>query len=170
MSKKKLKTRPLRKTLLIVVEGEAEVVFVNHLRTLYVKRETSPHTTIKNARGKGGAHVLKKGNAYTRQADYDQKVLILDTDVNWGVAQKKKAADENWIVIESTPCFEAFLLDILNIHYPGDSQAQKKRFDKKFHGAAHEVTVIKKIYSQEVLNDAALRMENLAKLIDVIRY
>ena len=54
MSKKKLKTRPLRKTLLIVVEGEAEVVFVNHLRTLYVKRETSPHTTIKNARGKGG--------------------------------------------------------------------------------------------------------------------
>ena len=94
----------------------------------------------------------------------------MDTDVNWGVAQKKKAADENWIVIESTPCFEAFLLDILNIHYPGDSQAQKKRFDKKFHGAAHEVTVIKKIYSQEVLNDAALRMENLAKLIDVIGY
>ncbi len=105
-----------------------------------------------------------------RQADYDQKVLILDTDVNWGVAQKKKAADENWIVIESTPCFEAFLLDILNIHYPGDSQAQKKRFDKKCQGAAHEVTVIKKIYSQEVLNDAASRMENLAKLIDVIRY
>ena len=58
----------------------------------------------------------------------------------------------------------------LNIHYPGDSQAQKKRFDKKCQGAAHEVTVIKKIYSQEVLNDAASRMENLAKLIDVIRY
>ena len=75
---------------MIVVEGQAEVIFVNHLRTLYVKRETSPHTTIKNARGKGGAHVLKKGNAYTRQADYDQKVLILDTDVNWAWRRRKR--------------------------------------------------------------------------------
>ena len=80
----------MRKTKLIVVEGKAEEVFVKHLVSLYVVRGASTHPTVKNARGKGGAHVLDVALRNMCNAQFDQVVLVLDTDVQWGQRNKER--------------------------------------------------------------------------------
>ncbi|MEI2642189.1 MAG: hypothetical protein V9G10_07610 [Candidatus Nanopelagicales bacterium] len=42
----------------VVGEGDAEVLFMQHLKSLYVQRGSGVVVTIKNARGKGAAHVV----------------------------------------------------------------------------------------------------------------
>ena len=87
---KQSKMRSMRKTKLIVVEGKAEEVFVKHLVSLYVLRGASTHPTVKNARGKGGAHVLDVALRNMCNAQFDQVVLVLDTDVQWGQRNKER--------------------------------------------------------------------------------
>ncbi|WP_348753881.1 hypothetical protein [uncultured Aquincola sp.] len=77
--------RAQRRTVLLVGEGLAEQVFLGHLRALYVARG-SKSVTVKNAKGKGGAHVLDYPVRQARQADYDEVAAVLDTDTQWGAA------------------------------------------------------------------------------------
>ena len=46
---------------------------------------------IKNAKGKGGKHVLDYTIGQRKTADYDELAALLDTDTDWGDAQKAVA-------------------------------------------------------------------------------
>ena len=50
--------RRIAKTLLIVGEGDSECVLLSHLKSIYVVRGSGWVVSIKNARGKGAAHVV----------------------------------------------------------------------------------------------------------------
>jgi len=50
--------RRVARTVLVVGEGDAEVMFLQQLMSLFVVRGSGVVVTIKNARGKGAAHVV----------------------------------------------------------------------------------------------------------------
>lgn len=52
------KPRQVARTVLLVGEGDAEVQFMQHLKGMYVQRGSGVVVTVKNARGKGEAHVV----------------------------------------------------------------------------------------------------------------
>lgn len=158
----------MRKTKLIVVEGKAEEVFVKHLVSLYVVRGASTHPTVKNARGKGGTHVLDIALRHMRSAQFDQVALVLDTDVQWGPKEQRTALDHGMSVIENLPCFEAFLLEIMGIVEQGASKDQKKRFLKELGGEAHNPQLIQKNFSKELIEREKLRVVNLQELIRIL--
>ena len=69
--------------LLLVGEGDAEVQLIQHLKRLYVERGSGIVVTIKNARGKGAGHVVDFAYRQSRNAAYDAKAALLDTDTDW---------------------------------------------------------------------------------------
>lgn len=77
------KLRQVARTVLLVGEGDAEVQFMQHLKGLYVQRGSGIVVTIKNARGKGAAHVVDFAFRQSRNAAYDMKATLLDTDADW---------------------------------------------------------------------------------------
>lgn len=72
--------RQVARTVLVVGEGDAEVLFLQHLKALYVQRGSGVVVTIKNARGKGAANVVDFAARQSRNAAYDLVVALLDTD------------------------------------------------------------------------------------------
>lgn len=103
--------RAVRRTLLIVGEGLAEEVFLRHLKRVYVERGHKT-ITVKNAKGKGGGHVLAYTAGQRKAADYDQVAALLDTDADWNDERRALAQRQRIHVFEATPCLEALLLDI----------------------------------------------------------
>lgn len=67
--------RQAARTVLLVGEGDAEVLFMRHFKSLYVHRYSGVAVTIKNARGMGAAHVVDFAYRQSRNADYDAKLL-----------------------------------------------------------------------------------------------
>ncbi len=53
-----VKRHAIRTTVLLVGEGDAEVEFLKHLKSLYVPRGMPVHVKIFNAYGKGAANVV----------------------------------------------------------------------------------------------------------------
>lgn len=168
VKKKQRVVREVRRTTLIVVEGKAEEVFVRHLVSLYAERGKCLHPTIKNARGKGGAHVLDIAIRNLRNGQYDQVVLVLDTDVQWGHEERKVALSQQMILVENTPCFEALLLAILGIQGMGPSKTLKKYFIKTCGGEAHKPEIIQQYFPKDVLERNKSRVSNLQTLISVL--
>lgn len=83
-----LPRRQVRQTALLVGEGLAEETFLRHLKSLYLARGDGRSVAIKNAKGKGGKHVLDYTIGQRKTADYDELAALLDTDTDWGDAQK----------------------------------------------------------------------------------
>jgi len=82
-----IKKRVVRETLLIVAEGDAEVAFIRHLKSLY--RDTLGRAVQEaNARGKGGRHVLEVAIRRANNRDHDKVILLLDTDTDWSEAER----------------------------------------------------------------------------------
>ncbi len=109
-------TRPLRKTnrtVLIVVEGETEEAFVNHVKTLYYRRGMQLSVSVRNAHGHGPQGIIDKLKSVAQTADFDRRIAVLDSDI------PLKMAEELWLrkakveTIVSTPAIEATLLAIL---------------------------------------------------------
>lgn len=89
------KRRHVARTVLLVGEGDSEVVLLRHLKALYVQRGSGVAVTIKNARGKGAAHVVDVAVRQSLNAAFDLKVALLDTDTDWNdktraIARKAK--------------------------------------------------------------------------------
>ena len=82
--------RRAARTVLLVGEGDAEVLFLQHLKSLYVQRGSGVAVTIKNARGKGAAHVVDFARRQSSNAAFDAVAALLDTDTDW--SDKTQAA------------------------------------------------------------------------------
>lgn len=161
--------RAQRRTVLVVGEGLAEQVFLGHLRALYVARG-SKSVTVKNAKGKGGAHVLDYTLRQARQAAYDELAALLDTDTQWGERERTQARQKKVRVFEATPCLEALLLQIVHPAAPvGDATALKRQFEQRLGTAAHDARVYERHFSRAVLDAAGQRLPVLAALIDFLR-
>ena len=61
------KRHPLRKTLLIVGEGDSEAAFLKHLRDLYCSGGAGVAVTVRNAHGKGPEVLTEQYPAFRKR-------------------------------------------------------------------------------------------------------
>jgi hypothetical protein len=157
--------RELRRTLLIVGEGKAEVVWLSHLEGLFVERG-SKTVTIKDAKGKGGRHVLDVAIKQHRVFGYDAVAVLLDTDTQWDDTLRSKARRHRVSVLEAEPCTGAVLLAILGAPAPGPSRDCKREFERRLGAPAHD----ERIYAHHFPRELLLRERcRVAVLDEVIR-
>lgn len=135
------KKRRVRKTLLAVGEGHTEIAFLKYLRSIYCtgssKNAEGPKVNVKNARGKGPKHVLDTALAHQKQAQYDQTIILLDTDIPWDTDFEQTAKRNGITIIGSTPCIEAVFLCLIDQAIPSTTE-QCKREIKKY--LKHDLT------------------------------
>ena len=162
--------RQIRRTVLIVGEGLAEVEFLTHLRALYTAGQQGCRLTVKNARGRGAGHVVKHAIGQRAQASYDRAAAMLDTDTDWTVATQSLARRNNIKVLACDPCLEAWLLRLAGqrLREGIDAGDAKARFAALFGGGAHDNGVIARHFTREVLDAAAINDPLLSELFDLI--
>lgn len=122
---KRGRIRKQRKTLLVVGEGHTEVEFLKYLRTLYCRKPSSASVKVENAHGKGPENVLNTAIRRQKRASYDRIVAVLDTDIEWSVALKRDAEQNDVLLVGNEPCIEALFLALLGHKPPADTAGCK---------------------------------------------
>lgn len=162
------KPRQVARTVLLVGEGDAEVLFMQHLKGLYVQRGSGVVVTIKNARGKGAAHVVDFAFRQSRNAAYDVKAALLDTDTGWSDQTRAAARKAKVHTMLCQPCLEAVLLTMHHMSIEGRSTAQLKReFAARFGATASDALVLR-AFSRDVLDEARYRITVLDTLLNLL--
>ena len=106
-------TPQVKRTLLIVVEGENDYGFLTHLKKLYLNTST---TRLKTVIGYGGSatHLINKTIRESRDKAFDTKLVLLDADFKDLPTAKARAKKNKITIITSEPCcLECLLLDLL---------------------------------------------------------
>ena len=156
--KGKPRQRHVARTLLLVGEGDAEVRFMQHLKSIYVQRGSGVAVTLKNARGKGAAHVVDFAIRQSRNAAYDVKAVLLDTDTDWNDKTRATARKARVQLMACEPCLEAVLLNMHKAPTEGRTTAQLKQdFAARFGAAASDATVYPKYFGETLINEAKTR-------------
>ena len=157
--------RQVARTVLLVGEGDSEVAFLQHLKALYVTRGCGVAVTIKNARGKGAAHVVDVAVRQSRNAAFDVKAVLLDTDTDWNDKTRTTARKAKVLVVASNPCLEALLLTAHGHPVTGKSAANlKHEFSVRFGAAAFEPKVYQRHFPREFIEQARLRLDELQQI------
>lgn len=150
---------------LAVGEGKAEMELLRHIKVLYLPRGCGVTMRIQGNIGKGGAGVLEYTRRCSRDLQYDRRIAVLDTDTDWGRAERAQAASEGITVIESAPCLEVWLLAVHGIWTPGPSEHAKARFLREFGCPAHDSKIYPRHFRREVLDAARGRVSTLDTLL-----
>lgn len=158
--------RRAARTVLVVGEGDAEVMFLQHLKSLFVVRGSGVVVTIKNARGKGAAHVVDFARRQSLNAAFDAVAALLDADTDWNDKTRAAAKRAKVQVVVCEPSLESLLLQIHQLPVQGRSTSQlKQEFAARFGGSAHDERVVRKYFHDEVLAVAATRLPALSALL-----
>ena len=161
--------RQVARTVLVVGEGQAEEFFLRHLASIYVQRGSGVQVTIKNARGKGALHVVDVAIRQSRNADYDERAALLDTDVGWDQVTEKLARKGRIRVFPATPCLEALLLQIHQHRVENRTTAQlKTAFVGEFGRAASDQSLYAQHFDNERLEEARKRLPLLQNLLSLL--
>jgi len=165
----KKKIRSAKRTLLLYCEGADEKTFLNHLKALF-SRDSGVHTEIRENFGGCANDVLTN---VTKQIQADVMVCVYDVDSGVDRELKNKVRESGIVCLESVPCLEAFLLGILenkdySRHKTGDC---KRLFEKKYLDGKKrkDRRNYENIFPKSLLVKQAKNIENLKKLIDLIR-
>lgn len=158
--------RRIAKTLLMVGEGDSECVLLSHLKSIYVVRGSGWVVSIKNARGKGAAHVVAFTIRQAQNAAFDVKAALIDTDTDWSEKVRAVARRARVELIASSPCVEAWLLAAHEEPIEGKSSARlKSDFAERFGGGASDLQVYRKHFSEQFLEQSRTRNEQLEKIL-----
>lgn len=120
----KQKPRYTRHTTLIVIEGDTELAFVKYLKGL-CGRNCGTRVTLENAHGGSGDDVLKL--AIKLCQPYDVCACLYDTDRPPRLKKSMNKAKRLRIIeIQSMPCIEGLLLEILGEKVPNTTDECKR--------------------------------------------
>jgi hypothetical protein len=162
--------RRVLRTLLLVGEGDAEVAFFNHLKSLYNARGSGLAVTVKNARGKGALGVVNFTIRQAQNAAYDVKAALLDTDTDWDAKTQDLARKAKVQVVPCQPCLEATLLAAHGDVAVGLTSARYKHaFAARFAAPAHEASLYAKHFPFEFLEKARSRSPELERLLALLK-
>jgi len=162
--------RQAARTVLLVGEGDAEVQFLQHLKGLYVQRGSGVAVTIKNARGKGAAHVVDFARRQSINAAYDVVAALLDTDTDWNDKSRSAARKARVHVKPCNPCLEALLLTVHLAPVEGRTTTQLKHdFAARFGATASEAVVLRH-FSREAIEAALVRMDVLRSIVHLLTH
>lgn len=164
-------SRQLRKTnrtVLIVVEGETEEAFVQHLKHLYYRRGMRLSISLKNAHGHGPQGVINKLKSAIRMADFEQRIAVLDADIALTVEEAKWLRGQRIATIVSTPAVEATLLAILGKPVPDATEKCKSALQKCAPGDPTDSRYYEKYFPRATLDAAQANVQVLAALITAV--
>lgn len=159
------KQHQVRKTLLIVGEGDSEEAFLKHLREIYCSGGAGVAVTVRNAHGKGPENVIDHAARQAKIYSYDARAALLDTDILWTDKLKKEARKAKIDMVGSVPCFEGLLLSILG-RRPADQCADcKKTIQQLIDVDLTERQSYAKHFPKAVLDAARLKIVELDQLL-----
>jgi len=156
------------KTLLIVGEGQDEVAFLNHVKQFPGVRGNGWQITIRNAKGKGAAHVIDVARRHSQIADYDGVAAWFDTDTDWNVQAERVASKHRIQVVKSEPCLEALLLRVLG-KQPGPDHQLKDQLAPFVDHRPAQSTSYKANFAQAALNAARASEITLDEILQLFR-
>ncbi|MGH2507255.1 MAG: RloB domain-containing protein [Ktedonobacteraceae bacterium] len=165
MTQRAGKRRNVRSTLLIVGEGQAEVVFVKHLKLIY-RASLGRAVQTRNANGKGARHVLHYAIRVKRYESFDKVTVVLDNDVDWDKHDRSEAARNNIGVVESSPCLEAWLLQIVGASVLATTAEIKHAFRSQFGCEAHDPNYLELSFGRATLDKARGTVPQLQNLMN----
>lgn len=157
-----------RKTILLVVEGDTEVAFFGHVKTLYISRGCGVTVNIKNAHGKGADNVIDV--ALRDVGQYDQKIAVYDADTPASAERARLAKKRGVFLFESRPAIEGLLLRLLNKPVPHTTGECKARLSQSVQGSLLEKDTYARYFPQSVLDAARTRIpewDNILQLLAV---
>lgn len=158
--------KPVLTTTLLVGEGKTEVAFLSHLKFLYIQRCNGIKVTIKNARGKGPEHIVDFAVRQRNNTAYDRVAVLLDTDLVWSDAVKKRARKNRLTLLGSNPCIEGFLLEILGENVPAETTGCKQRCGNVIVGSLLKFESFQAQFTHDALE---ARRGNLSLLDDLLK-
>ncbi|MEM7790240.1 MAG: hypothetical protein AAF546_02460 [Verrucomicrobiota bacterium] len=164
----KQKPRHTRHTTLLVVEGDTELAFVNYLKRL-CGRNCGTRITLENAHGGCGDVVLKL--AIKLSSPYAACACLYDNDRSPKLKKLiRKAKQLGIIEIPSTPCIEAFLLEILGEKTPANSD-ECKRTILRIVGSDSltEVATFEKYFPKDLIDRQRANIDQLDTLLNTIK-
>jgi RloB-like protein len=153
---------------LAVGEGKAEMLFLSHIKALYLPRGCGTTLKITGGLGKGGKGVLDYAISISANADYDKRILLLDTDVDWNHAERARAKREGFDVVESEPCLEAWLLAIHGEQRTLNTDQCKREFEKRFGMKTHDERVYPAHFPKSLLDEKRARVASLNSLLRLL--
>lgn len=84
----------------------------------------------------------------------DEMAILIDTDQDWDDDLRTKARQKRVHVVESTPCLEAWLLQVAGHRPPDNSAACKRAFERQFGGEAHHEHIYRRYFSRSEFDAA----------------
>ena len=153
---------------MFVGEGEAEQAFLSHLRSLY--GTGNPKVTVKSAGGKGPNNILNEAVSTKDATGYDSAAVLMDTDLDWSTALKKRAKANKIELIGASPCLEGLLLDILGVKHPNPSSNAtcKAKLHPMLDGKETDKSSYGKIFTKDLLQNARKKVQELNDIIQLI--
>lgn len=163
------KRRQVTKTLLLVGEGDAELVWLGHLKRLYVERGAGLVVTLKNAHGKGAAHVVDVAIRQSRNAAFDVMAVLLDTDTDWTEQVRVRAKKEGVEIVAATPCLEGMLLSAHGHPVEGRTSAKlKSDFAVNFGMNALDARTYEQHFSRTFLESIRTERAEIDQLLNLL--
>lgn len=156
--------RRVRKTLLIVGEGSSEKAFLGHLKSLY-STAAGPSISLISAGGKAPDGPIDEAISYKKQREYDEIVVLLDTDIAWKKEKINEAEYNNIKLVGSEPCLEGLLLKILDKSVSDESKKCKTQLQNMLPGKSTESRSYVPLFKKELLDKARNKVEHLNILI-----
>lgn len=163
----KKRPRHTRHTTLIVVEGDTEKAFIQHLKNL-CGRDCGSRIKIENAHGGDGNAVLKQ--AIKLCPSFNACLCLYDGDRKATIKKNLKQADRLKIKqVVSIPCIEGFLLEILNRPVPRESASCKKALHDHLNiRSLTSVQAFQKHFPEQLLRMRKDDIPDLRKIFETI--
>ena len=113
-------------TLLVMGEGEHDKAFLSHMKGIYHERRSGSKVTLDFSSGGSPHDIIKDTVKKSSHVDYDQKFILMDSDVPVKQQDIKMANDSGITILYSEPlCLEGMLLSVLAQSIPHTAQKCK---------------------------------------------
>ncbi|MDP1586395.1 MAG: RloB domain-containing protein [Prosthecobacter sp.] len=120
----------VRRTVLIVVEGDTEFAFCRYLKAVG-SHGRNIQITIKNAHGGSPDKIVEFARRQARQSAFEQVVIVFDDDKPLTATGEKMAKAMRAQVFRFQPCIEGFFFQLMGRPMSGDSATCKRAFHQQ---------------------------------------
>jgi hypothetical protein len=165
---RKNRSHPVKRTILIVVEGFADEYFLSYLKNIFHVRKSGFTVNIKNARGKGALNVINTAKKLNNNIKHDLVCVLFDTDKDWNEEAKSIVNQNKFVIFPADPCLESEILQIVFENPEITTELIKKQFHKKFGKRADEIEDYSDILPADELQKSALKDGWLKNIVQVL--
>jgi hypothetical protein len=165
---KMVATRRTNKTVLIVGEGDTEKAFLDHLKSLYVARDSGVSVKVLNAHGGSPQNIVEFAIRQITQADYQLVAVLMDTDVPWPQQTRVMATRKKIILVGAHPCCDGLLLQISGQPVPDQSDRCKMALAKLMGGKPTSPELLARQFPKDLLDQQGSQIVVLGSLLTIL--